>query len=299
MPEEYEVYAAVLSHYYIDEPKSLFSLSGVELKTAPRYKFDQIVVNSRTSNFFSYDLASDQKPNGLPKGTLIDYLQKNSKIYELENGFKISKKLMLVDEDTLDKNLKKYRSQGAANPLVGEYPGALGWFYFSRVGFSEIHNSAIVSYLLKYPLFSQSGPEVPIIKTIFLVNEDGNWIVKKSFPRNEETIINVGSYECEQDSMGYTWSQGSGSVGIGGHHLDKCQLTEFHEVEGGYKKTVCWIPKDFGFFQIFQTANSYTYSKDLSQFCDAPSQGNLFGRTSRKTQKKPTENSKMILFARS
>lgn len=270
--DEYEVYSAVLNHYYIAEPKSMFSLSGEELKTTTKNTFDQIIINSKTSNFFSYGLSSYQEVKDLPQETLINYLQLNSKTYGLEDSFKLAKTLVLVDEEPLNKELKKYRSQGASNPLVGKYPNALGWLFFSRVGFSERHDSAIVSYLLKYPILNQLTPERLLQKTIFLIKEDGKWMVRKSFPRNEETIINVHSYRCDLNGMGYSWGQGSGSVGISGREQGKCLLSEFHEVEGGYKKTVCRIPENFGDFQIFQLGQAYGYSKNLSLFCDEPKQ---------------------------
>lgn len=123
--DEYEIYSAVLNHYYIDEPESLFSLSGEESKTTPKYAFDQIVINSKTSNFFSYSLSADQEATELPQETFIDYLQKNSKTYELENNFDLAKKLVLVDEALLNNELKEYRRQGASNPLVGKYQNVL------------------------------------------------------------------------------------------------------------------------------------------------------------------------------
>ncbi len=287
--DEYEVYSAVLNHYYIDEPKSLFSLSGEELKTQPKNTFDQIIVNSKTSNFFSYGLSSDQEAKDLPQETLMSYLQKNSKIYELENNFELAKNLVLVDEELLNKELKEYRAQGASNPLTGKYPRALGWLFFSRVGFSDIHDSAIVSYLLKYPISINLTPESSLLKTIFLIKEDGKWMVRKSFPRNEETIINVHSYRCDLNRMGYSWGQGSGGVEISGREQGKCQLTESHEVEGGYKRTACQIPENFGWFQVFQFGHAYSYSKNLSQFCDEPKQGNLLVEQAeelRKSQRK-------------
>lgn len=150
----------------------------------------------------------------------------------------------------------------------------------------------MVSYMMKYPIFNQPAQRTLLLKTVFLAKEDGKWIVSRSFPRNEETIINVDSYRCDLDGMRYLWGQGSDSVGIRGREQGKCHLTETHEVEGGYQKTVCRIPENFGNFQVFQLGHLYRYSRNLSLFCDEPKQGNLLveqAKELRKSQPKSAE----------
>ncbi len=161
--EEYEVMSAVLSKY--DKENNEFVIKEETIQ----YNFD---INDKDGNFAF--LSEVVMPNLLEE-TKKDFNSKNDKTYTLEKKFTFKSNYKFISEADKQNIFKDDFPDESWKTFYKKYPKALGLYHFSRVGFNNDKNQAlIVSYESRGSLWMEG-------KLFFLVKKKNGWYVEKDY----------------------------------------------------------------------------------------------------------------------
>jgi hypothetical protein len=95
-------------------------------------------------------------------------------------------------------------------------------------------------------------------------------------PEQDSKPLTIDLKRCAALGRSMAWGLGSETIEIKGLDKGRCVLQHFTEVEGGYSRSECRLPTEFGEVSIYWGGSSFYYSRNLSKQCEVIKTGNVF-----------------------
>ncbi len=281
--EEYKIYSAFIDRVYLAPESGWFTLQGRKTQKIPGPAQRQAVIADVTIGNALDIYLSKEVLAKFPKTVLEDYSKKNKGSSRLINKFKTNLPSYLWEQSLEEQRKISEESQRRivswetvfSEKFFGKFPKAKGYLFLSRVGFDPSRKRALLfvsqnDFNAKYSSFGGGS-----VSVIYFIKSRGKWKLKKVFPK--ENIYKIDLKKCRQDPFHIGLALGSMSVQINGLMSDKCSITDFYEIEGGYTETECRIPASLNEISVtpnWQDFFGFLYSKDISAYCLEPKSGN-------------------------
>jgi len=176
--EEYAVYSAFFrpSPDYVPERDRIYLVNGWTTHSSltygnnPVYAFKNIWI--KAGHIMGIHEKIPVSLVGLD--TLADYKLKNRLTWPLRYRLASYRRLLLVSREEFNELFDEYGEGGSYGELYKRYPGALGLYTFSRVGFNRSRDRAVV-YLGQRIDDKAGGGYIVLLK-----KKNGRWNIDKS-----------------------------------------------------------------------------------------------------------------------
>ena len=158
--EEYAVYSALITEEYVRDKVKLV-----------------VITNPTSGGNKSKDMADFllQQLSPLSQATYDDYLERNSKSYNLSNSFSLKEKYVLVEYREIEKFFDNPDFEEAWKNFYKRFPASNGYIVLSRAGFNPAKDQALV--YMAWMCNSRCGEG----KLMLMSKRDGKWKVEKHY----------------------------------------------------------------------------------------------------------------------
>jgi hypothetical protein len=158
--EEYAVYSALIEEEYVTDKVKLV-----------------VITNPTSGGNRSKDIADYylQQLSPLSRATYDDYIERNSKPYNLSNSFTLKERYMLVEYHEVEKFFDDPDLDEAWKNFYRQFPDSNGYIVLSRVGFNPAKDQALV--YTAWMCNSRCGEG----KFVLMSKRDGKWKVEKKY----------------------------------------------------------------------------------------------------------------------
>lgn len=158
--EEYAVYSALITEEYITDKVKLV-----------------VIANPTSGGNRSKDMADYflEQLSPLSRATYDDYLERNSKPYNLSDTFSLKEKSILVEYREIEKFFDNPDLDEAWKNFYKKFPASNGYIVLSRVGFNPAKDQALVYAAWMCNSLCGEG------KLVLMSERDGKWKVEKHY----------------------------------------------------------------------------------------------------------------------